>query len=107
VKKVVSVLAMVGLLVFAASASANFKLSFGYAKRGLAHETAQICAQTEGCKSWSVRPCARRSLHRIDCRSNFFFAGGGYCTFVGTATLRHHLGRYEVFTHHKRITCKQ
>jgi hypothetical protein len=107
VRKVVPVLVVLGLLVTAQVASANFKLSFGYAKRGLAQETAAVCAHTHGCKSWSVRPCARRSLHRIDCRSNFFFSDGGYCTFVGTATLRHHLGSYEVITHHKRITCKQ
>ena len=103
-KKAVTLVAILGLLIAASPASANFKLSFGFAKRELSRETAGVCNGVAGCKNWSVRPCLRRSLHRIDCRSNFFFNDGSYCTYVGTATLRFH-GQFEVITHHKRISC--
>ena len=102
-KRVLAVVAVLGLLVTAAPASANYQLIFGAAKRAISRETSHICSTTRGCKSWSVKPCKRRSLHRIDCRSNFYFPEGGYCTFVMTATLPP--WATEIILHHKRIKC--
>lgn len=102
--KVAVVIAVLGLLLaLAAPAFAGYQLRFGYAKRAISGATSSVCAQTNGCKSWSVNPCVRRSLHRIDCRSNLFFAGGQGCSFVTTASLPPTAPN--VILHHKRIRC--
>ena len=102
-KLLVGVSATVALLAFAAIASANFQLRFGPAKRAISQETAQICSQVSGCKSWSVHPCRRQSLHRIDCLSNYLFSDGTVCNSVTTAAYR--LNAEEIVINHKRIRC--
>jgi hypothetical protein len=102
-KLLVGVAAIVGLLAFASVASGNFQLRFGPAKRAISQETARICSEVSGCKSWSVHPCRRQSYHRIDCLSNYFFSDGTICNSVTTATYR----RYAegIVINHKRIRC--
>jgi len=102
-KLLVGVSAIIALLAFAAIASANFQLRFGPAKRAISQETAQICSQVSGCKSWSVHPCTRQSLHRIDCLSNYLFSDGSVCSSVTTATYR--LYAEGIIISHKRIRC--
>lgn len=103
VKLLVGVSAVLALLVVAAVASANFQLRFGPAKRAISQETASVCSQVSGCKSWSVNPCKRQSYHRIDCVSNFLFTNGDVCSAVTTATYRQYAGG--IIIHHKRIRC--
>jgi hypothetical protein len=102
-KLLVGVTAIVALLALAAVASANFQLRFGPAKRAISQETARICSQVDGCKSWSVHPCKRQSLHRIDCLSNYLFTDGTICSSVTTATYR--LYAEAIVINHKRIRC--
>ena len=102
-KLLIGVAAMVVALVCASVALGNYQLRFGPAKRVISQETARICSATAGCKSWSVKPCVRRSLHRIDCRTNYYFPEGGYCTSVFTATLPP--WATEIILHHKRVRC--
>src|SRR5262245_3821967 len=82
----VSVVAVAALFLFAGTASAHV-LPFGPAKRAIAQKTAEICAAADECTSWSVNPCRRQSLHRVDCLANFFFPGGGDCSGVIIARL--------------------
>jgi hypothetical protein len=103
VKLKVLIVAVVSALLLASSASAGYQVIFGAAKRAISREAAGICAQARGCKSWSVKPCARRSLHRVDCRANFFFPESGYCTMVMIGVLPPYAS--EVIVHHKRISC--
>jgi hypothetical protein len=69
----------VSAALFAPTADARirgeYQLEFGFAKRAISKATAQICAQAEGCRTWSVRPCKRRSWHRVDCVANTLFEG--------------------------------
>jgi hypothetical protein len=103
IKLLVGVTAIVALLAFAAVASANFQLRFGPAKRAISQETARICSQVSGCKQWSVHPCRRQSLHRIDCLSNYLFTDGTLCSSVTTATYRR--SAEGIIINHKRIRC--
>lgn len=102
-KLLIGVSAIVAMLAFAAVASGNYQLRFGPAKRAISQETAEICSQVDGCKSWSVHPCKRQSYHRIDCLSNYLFTDGAVCSSVTTATYR----RYAegIVINHKRIRC--
>lgn len=103
IKLLVGVTAAVALLAFAAIASANFELRFGPAKRAISQETARICNEINGCRSWSVHPCRRQSLHRVDCLSNYFFTNGSACSSVTTATYRRYAEA--IIINHKRIRC--
>jgi hypothetical protein len=102
-KLLVGVSAIVALLAFAAVANANFQLRFGPAKQAISQETSDICSRVDGCKSWSVHPCTRQSLHRIDCLSNYFFTDGAICSSVTTATYRRYAETIVIA--HKRIRC--
>lgn len=102
-KLLIGVAVIVGLLSFAAVASGNFQLRFGPAKRAISQETARICSEVSGCKSWSVHPCQRQSLHRIDCLSNYLFTDGTVCNSVTTATYRRYAET--IVINHKRIRC--
>jgi hypothetical protein len=95
-------LALAGLLLLAGVAEAH-KLPFGVAKTNIKRLTADICAETEGCRNWKVAPCQRKSLHRVDCVSTLFLSDGGDCTWVTIARAPKDL--YEVRLHHKRIFC--
>ena len=103
IKLLVGVSAIVAMLAFTAVASGNFQLRFGPAKRAISQETASICNQVNGCKSWSVHPCRRQSYHRIDCLSNYLFTDGAVCSSVTTATYRLYAER--IIINHKRIRC--
>jgi hypothetical protein len=103
VKVKVLVVSVVAALLLASTASAGYQVIFGAAKRAISREAAGVCAQAEGCKSWSVKPCVRRSSHRVDCRANFFFPGSGYCTMVMIGVLPP--WAEQVIVHHKRIRC--
>jgi hypothetical protein len=94
--------AVLGVLLLVGVAEAH-KVPFGVAKSEVRRFTAEVCSETEGCKSWKVGPCARRSLHRIDCTSTFFFREGLDCSFVTIAIAPPK--RYEVNIHRKRIVC--
>lgn len=97
----VAVVAIAGLLLFAGTAGAH-KLPFGVAKTEIKRFTAELCAETEGCRNWRVNPCRRRSLHRIDCVSQLILPEGS-CAWVTIALAPQDL--YEVRIHHKRIHC--
>lgn len=99
----IAILATLGALILPASAGANYQLIFGYAKRAIARQTAAVCAQVTGCQSWSVKPCRRTSLHRIDCLANYFFREGVTCSQVTFAVLPPWAS--DVILHHKRIIC--
>jgi len=94
--------AVLALSLLAGVAEAH-KVPFGFAKSEIRRFTADICSETEGCQSWKVGPCARRSFHRIDCTSTFFFREGVDCSFVTIAIAPPE--RYEVNIHRKRIVC--
>jgi len=98
----VVVVALAGLLLLATVAEAH-KLPFGVAKTEIKRLTADICAQTEGCRNWKVSPCQRKSLHRVDCVSTLFLPEGASCSWVTIARAPSNL--YEVRLHHKRIFC--
>lgn len=98
----VAVAAVLGLLLFAGVAEAH-KLPFGLAKTEIKRFTAEICAETEGCRNWRVAPCRRKSLHRIDCVSTLIMPEGVSCAWVTIARAPRDL--YEVRLHHKRIFC--
>jgi hypothetical protein len=98
----VAISAILGLLLFVGVAEAH-KMPFGYAKVQIKRFTAEICAETEGCKNWSAGPCTRRSLHRVDCVSRLYFPEGGSCAWVTIA--RAPANSYEARIHHKRILC--
>jgi hypothetical protein len=102
-KLLVGVSAIVALLAVTSVASANFQLRFGPAKRAISQETSSICSHVSGCHSWSVKPCVRRSYHRIDCLSNYFFTNGNVCSSTTTATYRQYAGG--IIIAHKRIRC--
>ncbi len=93
--------AVLGLLVLAGVAEAH-KLPFGIAKTEIKRFTADVCAETEGCRNWRVAPCQRKSLHRIDCVSTLVLPEGS-CSWVTIALAPKDL--YEVRIHHKRILC--
>jgi hypothetical protein len=103
VKLLVGVSTILALLVVTSVAGANFQLRFGPAKRAISQETSEICSQVSGCKTWSVAPCTRRSLHRIDCLSNYAFSDGNICHSVTTATYRQYAAG--IVINHKRIRC--
>ena len=100
--KVAALAAVLGLLSLAAVAEAH-KLPFGFAKTEIKRFTADVCAETEGCRNWRVAPCRRKSLHRVDCVSTLFFPEGVSCDWVTIARAPSNL--YEVRIHHKRILC--
>lgn len=98
----VALLTVVALLAVAGVAEAH-KLPFGIAKSEIKQLTAEVCAETEGCRNWKVSPCQRKSLHRIDCVSTLFLPEGASCKWVTIARAPKDL--YEVRVHHKRIFC--
>lgn len=98
----VAFLAIAGLLLFAGVAGAH-KMPFGVAKTEIKRFTAEVCAELEGCRNWSVGPCQRRSFHRIDCVSKVFSDEGGACAWVTIARVASN--STEVQIHHKRILC--
>jgi hypothetical protein len=95
--------AITALLLMVPAAAQAHKVPVGLAKSEIRRATAGICAETNGCKSWRVGPCARQSFHRIDCVSRLFGENGVDCSFVTIA--RAPSNRYEVVLHHKRIIC--
>lgn len=97
----VMIVALAGLLLLAGVAEAH-KLPFGVAKTNIKRLTADICAETEGCRNWKVSPCQRKSDHRVDCVSTLFLPEGS-CSWVTIARAPKDL--YEVRLHHKRIFC--
>lgn len=99
----IAILVVLGALIIPATANAEYQLIFGYAKRALARQTAAICAQVSGCRSWSVNPCRRTSLHRVDCLANYFFREGVVCSQVVFAVLPPQAD--DVILHHKRLFC--
>jgi hypothetical protein len=98
----------VAAAMFAPSADARirgeYKLEFGFAKRAIARATAAICANAEGCRTWSVKPCRRRSWHRVDCVSNALFDEGIVCRWVMIAVWPP--SSDELILHRKRIFCR-
>jgi hypothetical protein len=98
----VAVAAVLGLLLLAGVAEAH-KLPFGVAKSEIKRFTADVCAETEGCRNWRVAPCQRKSLHRIDCVSTLFLPEGASCAWVTIARAPKDL--YQVNLSHKRIIC--
>jgi hypothetical protein len=81
----------------------EYQLEFGFAKRAISSETAALCGSTKGCSNWSVKPCRRRSWHRVDCVSRLYGENGETCVFVSIAVWppsSNHL-----MLHHKRIFC--
>jgi hypothetical protein len=98
----VAVVAVLGLLVFSGVAAAH-QLPYGLAKTEIKRLTADVCAETEGCRNWRVSPCQRKSEHRIDCVSTLILREGGSCAWVTIALAPRDL--YEVRLHHKRIFC--
>jgi len=86
-----------------AGIAGEYQLEFGFAKRALARETADLCANTEGCANWAVGPCRRQSWHRIDCISRLYGANGVTCSFVGIAVWPPSSDR--LLLRHKRIHC--
>jgi hypothetical protein len=101
------VVAVLGGSLFTTRARAGiegeYQLEFGFAKRAISHETAQLCNETQGCVNWAVRPCRRRSWHRVDCLSRLYGENGTTCSFVAIAVWppsSNHL-----ILHHKRFAC--
>jgi hypothetical protein len=93
---------LVGLLATAAVAEAH-QLPVGVAKNAIKQETAAVCGELEGCKNWSVGPCQRKSLHRVDCVSRVTNQEGGSCAWVTIARVP--ARSFEIRLHHKRIFC--
>jgi hypothetical protein len=93
---------LVGLLAMAAVAEAH-KLPVGAAKNAIKQETAAVCGELEGCKDWSVGPCQRKSLHRVDCVSRVTNREGGSCAWVTIARVPSR--SFVIHLHHKRIFC--
>ena len=100
--KVAIVALLAGLLTMAAVAEAH-QLPVGAAKNAIKQETATICSELEGCRNWSVGPCQRKSLHRIDCVSRVTNREGGSCAWVTIARVP--ARSYVIHVHHKRIFC--
>jgi hypothetical protein len=98
----IALAALLGLLAVAAVADA-YKLPFGIAKGEIRRETAQLCAQTNGCVNWHVGPCRRQSLRRVDCVARLDGENGNRCAFVVIA--RAPGNHYEIAIHHKRVVC--
>lgn len=99
----VAILALLAVLAFAGVAKGAYQLRFGYAKHSIQQLTAGVCSELEGCHDWSVGPCQRRSLHRIDCVSTVKSREGGACSWVTIAVLPPNAT--DVKLHHKRIVC--
>jgi hypothetical protein len=97
----VAIAALLGLLLLGGVAQAH-KMPFGIAKTEIKRFTAEVCSETEECRNWSVGPCRRRSLHRVDCVSRVVLPEGN-CAWVTIARAPKDL--YEVRIHHKRILC--
>jgi hypothetical protein len=93
---------VLGALLLAGVAQAH-KVPFGFAETEIRRFTADVCKKAEGCKNWQVTSCNRRSDHRVDCLSTFFFRDGGECSFETIAVAPPK--RYVVNIHHKRIVC--
>ena len=83
----------------------EYQLEFGFAKRAISHETAALCSSTEGCANWLVKPCRRRSWHRVDCVSRLYGENGVACVFVSIAVWPP--SSDHLLLHHKRIFCGQ
>ena len=78
------------------------KMPFGVAKSEIKRFTAEVCAEADECRNWSVGPCRRRSLHRIECVSGVHLPEGD-CAWVTIARAPANL--YEVRIHRKRVFC--
>lgn len=99
---------VLGALLFAAPAigyQGDYQLEFGFAKRAISRETAALCSSTEGCANWLVKPCRRRSWHRVDCVSRLYGENGVACIFVSIAVWPP--SSDHLLLHHKRIFCGQ
>ncbi|HEX6228277.1 MAG TPA: hypothetical protein VFZ41_02320 [Solirubrobacterales bacterium] len=82
-----------------------YKLEFGFAKRAIMRATAEICKRADDCVTWSVKPCRRRSWHRIDCVSNTLFPENIVCRFVMIA--KWPPWSDELLLQRKRVFCRQ
>ncbi|HEY5816632.1 MAG TPA: hypothetical protein VIS95_09905 [Solirubrobacterales bacterium] len=98
----VAIAALLGVLAMAGVAEAH-KLPVGEAKQSIRRATAGVCQELEGCKNWSVGPCQRKSLHRVDCVSTVSDQEGTACSWVTIARVP--ANSYEIRVHHKRIFC--
>ena len=98
----VAIAALLGVLLMAGVASAH-KLPVGEAKQAIRQTTSGVCQEIEGCRNWSVGPCQRKSLHRVDCVSKVTNREGTACAWVTIARVP--ANSYEIRVHHKRIFC--
>jgi hypothetical protein len=98
----IAIAALLGVFLVAGVAQAH-KLPVGAAKNAIKQETAAICNELEGCRNWSVGPCQRKSLHRVDCVSRVTNSEGGSCAWVTIARVPSR--SFEIQVHHKRIFC--
>lgn len=99
----VAIAALLGAFLLTAGVAEAHKLPYGAAKRAIQQETAAVCQELEGCKNWSVAPCQRKSLHRVDCVSRVSNGEGGSCAWVTIARVP--ANSYTIHVHHKRIFC--
>lgn len=98
----VVIAAMLGMLLTVGAAEAH-KLPVGEAKQSIRRATSEVCQDLEGCRNWSVGPCERKSLHRVDCVSKVTNGEGQSCAWVTIARVASR--SYEIQVHHKRIFC--
>ena len=98
----VVIAALLGVLLMVGAAEAH-KLPVGQAKQSIRQTTAGVCQELEGCRNWSVGPCQRKSLHRVDCVSKVTNGEGGVCSWVTIARVP--ANSYVIRVHHKRIYC--
>jgi hypothetical protein len=81
VKIKVALLCLAGLLVFSATAEANF-LPFGTARKFTKQWTQEACDATgPRCVSWKVGHCARINAVRIDCVADLTLSDG-FCVYI-------------------------
>jgi hypothetical protein len=98
----VAIAALLGVLLMSGVAAAH-KLPVGEAKQAIRQETSAVCQELEGCRNWSVGPCQRKSLHRVDCVSKVTNGEGVACSWVTIARVP--ANSYTIRVHHKRIFC--
>lgn len=99
----IAIAALLGAFLVMAGAAEAHKLPVGEAKQAIRQETSAVCQELEGCRNWSVGPCQRKSLHRVDCVSRVTNREGGNCAWVTIARVPSN--SYTIRVHHKRIFC--
>jgi hypothetical protein len=99
----VAIGALLALLLLTVGIAEAHKLPMGAAKQAIRQETSAVCQELEGCHNWSVGPCQRKSLHRVDCVSKVTNGEGGACAWVTIARVP--ANSYTIHVHHKRIFC--